>query len=119
MCTEIKCAVELYNKACQAEHEGMATLAEVYYLKSEVLFEQAGGMHFLNAANSLNALAFLRKSTGDDLGALRALRESLKIRRLPFTNVATLLTFVLDLTFQIPRSLSNLHSHSLLLLLTI
>ena len=79
MCTEIKCAVELYNKACQAEYEGMATLAEVYYLKSEVLFEQVGGIHFLNAANSLNALAFLRKSTGDDLGALRALRESLKI----------------------------------------
>ena len=79
MCTEIKCAVELYNKACQAEHEGMATLAEVYYLKSEVLFEQAGGMHFLNAANSLNALAFLRKSTGDHPGALRALKESLKL----------------------------------------
>lgn len=79
MCTEIKCAVELYNKACQAENDGMATLAEVYYLKSEVLFEQAGGMHFLNAANSLNALAFLRKSNGDDEGALRALRACLKI----------------------------------------
>lgn len=79
MCTEIKCAIELYNKACQAEDDGMATLAEVYYLKSEVLFEQAGGMHFLNAANSLNALAFLRKSNGDNQGALRALRESLRI----------------------------------------
>ena len=79
MRTEIKCAVELYNKACQAENDGLPTLAEVYYLKSEVLFEQAGGIHFLNAANSLNALAFLRKSTGDDPGALRALRESLKL----------------------------------------
>lgn len=79
MCTQIECAVELYNKACQAENAGMPTLAEVYYLKSEVLFEQAGGMHFLNAANSLNALAFLRKAQGDDQGALRALRGSLKI----------------------------------------
>ncbi len=79
MRTEIKCAIELYNKACQAEHDGMPTLAEVYYLKSEVLFEQAGGTHFLNAANSLNALAYLRKSNGDDPGALRALRESLRI----------------------------------------
>ena len=79
MCTEIKCALELYNKACQAENDGMPTLAEVYYLKSEVLFEQAGGMHFLNAANSLNALAFLRKTQGDYEGALRAVRESLKI----------------------------------------
>jgi len=79
MRTEIKCAVELYNKACQAENAGLPTLAEVYYLKSEVLFEQAGGMHFLNAANSLNALAFLRKTQGDHKGALRALRESLRI----------------------------------------
>lgn len=79
MCIEIQCAVELYNKACQAEFDGMPTLAEVYYLKSEVLFEQAGGPHFLNAANSLNALAFLRISNGDEHGALRALRESLRI----------------------------------------
>jgi hypothetical protein len=48
-------------------------------LKSWSLFEQAGGFHYLNAANALNALAFLRWSCKNYEGAVRAARESMKI----------------------------------------
>jgi len=79
MCVKSDQAVDLYNKACQSEQKGEANLAEVYYMKSWSLFEQAGGSHCLNAANSLNALAFLRWSRKDYEGALRSAKESMRI----------------------------------------
>lgn len=69
-------AIEMYHKACQAEQQGNPTLAEVYYLKSWSLFEQAGGEHYLNAASALNALALLRRSRGNLAGAFRSAKQS-------------------------------------------
>src|SRR5215217_220319 len=79
MCVKSEQAVDLYNKAYRSEQEGQINLAEVYYLKSWSLFEQAGGSHYLNAANALNALAFLRWSRKDYVGALGSARKSVKI----------------------------------------
>jgi len=79
MCVKSEQAVDLYNKAYRSEQEGKANLAEVYYLKSWSLFEQAGGPHYLNAANALNALAFLRWSHKDYEGALSSARQSIRI----------------------------------------
>ena len=77
MCMKIDQALEMYNKACQAELEGKIILAEVYYLKSWSLFEQVGGVHTLNAANALNGLALLRRSRGDVEGARRSIKQSI------------------------------------------
>lgn len=79
MCVKSEQAIDLFNKACVSEQKGEANLAEVYYLKSWSLFEQAGGSHYLNAANALNALAFLRWAHKDYEGALRSARESMRI----------------------------------------
>ncbi len=79
MCVKSDQALDLYNKACQSERQGATNLAEVYYLKSWSLFEQAGGYHYLNAANAMNALAFMRWARGDYEGALYAARESRRI----------------------------------------
>ena len=79
MCVKSEQAFDLYNKAYRSEQEGKASVAEVYYLKSSSLFEQAGGSHYLNAANAWNALAFLRWSYKNYAGALRAARESMRI----------------------------------------
>jgi hypothetical protein len=79
MCIKSEQAIDLYNKAYRSEQEGKVSLAEVYYLKCLSLFEQAGGSHYLNAANALNALAFLRWSRKDYEGALRSAREAMKI----------------------------------------
>jgi len=65
MYIEVHQAIELYNQACLAEQEGKANLAEVYYLKSWALFEEAGERYYVNAANALNALAHLRQSRGN------------------------------------------------------
>ena len=79
MCLKSEQAVVWYNKAFRSEQEGQDNLAEVYYLKSWSLFEQAGGSHYLNAANALNALAFLRWSRKDCVGALSSARQAMKI----------------------------------------
>jgi len=79
MCTTIEKAVELYNRACTAEEQGELNLAEVYYLKSWAAFEKAGGRHALNAANALNALAFLREARGNHEGAMSSAKRSLRI----------------------------------------
>ena len=79
MCVKAEQAIDLYNKANHSEQAGNLRLAEVYYLKSWSLFEQAGGTHYLNAANALNALAFLRWSCKNYDGALRSARESMRI----------------------------------------
>jgi len=79
MYIEIHQAVELYNQACLAEQEGKANLAEVYYLKSWALFEEAGASQYVNAANALNALACLRQSCGNHAGALMSAKKSVQI----------------------------------------
>lgn len=79
MCVKSDQAVDLYKKAYQSEQQGEATLAEVYYLKSWSLFEQAGGSYYLNAANVLNTLAFLRWSRQDYEGALCSAKKSIRI----------------------------------------
>lgn len=79
MCAKSEQAVNLYNKAYCTEQSGESNLAEIYYLKSWFLFEQVGGVHYLNAANALNAVAFLRWSRKDYEGALRVAKESMRI----------------------------------------
>jgi hypothetical protein len=79
MNTEIKNAVELYDKACFAEEIGQLDLAESYYLKSAYAFEQVGSTHMLNTANAFNALAFLRASRVSQAGALCAAKKSAQI----------------------------------------
>ena len=79
MCVKSDQATDLYKKACQSERQGATNLAEVYYLKSWSLFEQAGGYHYLNAANAMNALAFMRWSQRNYEGALYAAKESRRI----------------------------------------
>ncbi len=78
MYIEIHQAFELYNQACLAEQEGKANLAEVYYLKSWALFEQAGERYYVNAANALNALAHLRQSRGNYEGAFLSVKKSIE-----------------------------------------
>ena len=76
---EVKEAIEFYRKASIAEKNGELDLAEIYYLKSWGSFEKIGGRYILNAANALNALAFLRRSRGDNNGALRSARQSMQM----------------------------------------
>ena len=80
MCMKSEQAIDLYNKAYHSEQEGKTILAEVYYLKSWFLFEQAGGSHYLNAASALNTLAFLRWSRKDYEGALCSAKGSIQAR---------------------------------------
>jgi hypothetical protein len=89
MCVKSDQAVDLYRKACQWEQQGETNLAEVYYLKSWSLFEQAGGSYYLNAANAMNALAFLRWSRKDYEGAFHAAKESMRIMETKATGFAS------------------------------
>ena len=78
---EIKQAVDLFHLACSAEERGEVCVAEVYYLKSAFAFERAGGQYIMDAANALNALAFLRKARGNYEGAIYSARKSLQITK--------------------------------------
>ncbi len=78
---EIQQAVDLFHKACLAEERGEAWVAEVYYLKSAFAFERAGGKYVMDAANALNALAFLRKARGNYEGAIYSAKRSLQITK--------------------------------------
>jgi tetratricopeptide (TPR) repeat protein len=79
MYIDIHQAIELYNQACLAEQEGKANLAEVYYLKSWALFEQAGDRYYVNATQILNALAHLRQSRGNYEGAFSCVKKAVQI----------------------------------------
>ena len=79
MYIEVYQAIELYNQAGLAEQEGKANLAEVYYLKSWALFEQAGERYYVNAANALNTLAYLRQSRGNYEGAFLSVKKSIEL----------------------------------------
>jgi hypothetical protein len=79
---EINQAVQMYNKACLAEEKGQMDIAELYYLKSGAMFEAAAetnGTQYLNAANALNSLAFLRWSRADYEGARCSANASIRI----------------------------------------
>ncbi len=79
MCAKSDQAAELYKKAYSFEQKGETNVAEVYYLKSWSLFEQAGGVHYLNAANALNSLAVMRWSQKNYEGALCSAKRSMRI----------------------------------------
>src|SRR6266545_6809015 len=79
MSTEIDYAVKFYDKASEMEEQGQLELAELYFLKSACLFQQAGDVHFMDAANVLNAVGFLRESRGNYGGALYSAKQSAKI----------------------------------------
>ena len=72
-------AMDLYQQAYRSEQGGKTRLAEVYYLKSWSLFNEAGGENLLNAANVLNALAFLRWSRKDYESALCWAQQAMRI----------------------------------------
>lgn len=77
-----KLAIEMYQQAVQAEQKGRTTLADSYYLQSQAMFKSAcetSRTYCLNAANTLNALTFLRWSGKDYEGALQSAKESVKI----------------------------------------
>jgi hypothetical protein len=80
---EAKQAFDLFHKACSAEERGEMNLAEVYYLKSALAFEQAGSGYFLNAANALTALACLRRAREDYAGAICSAKQALRIVKQP------------------------------------
>ncbi len=79
MSSDVERGVEMYHKACLTEEQGKFNLAELYYLKSAYLFQRAGGAHHMDAANVLNALAFLLEASGLYDEALRSAKESAKI----------------------------------------
>jgi len=79
MSTGIKQAIELYNQAALAKQQGRGYLAEMYYLKSWALFEQAGDIYYVNAASALNALAGVRRECGNHKGAFRSAQKSVQI----------------------------------------
>lgn len=79
MYTNIDKAVNLYNRAQSIEREGDTDLAEVYYLKSCALFEQAGDIYYVNAAHTLNELARLRRSHGNYEGAFVCVKKAVQI----------------------------------------
>ncbi len=79
MCAKSDQAAEWYKKGYSFAQKGETNIAEVYYLKSWSLFEQAGGPHYLNAANALNSLAFLRWSQKNYEGALCSAKHSMRI----------------------------------------
>ena len=79
MCVKAEQAAEWYRKAYSFEQKGETNVAEVYYLKSWSLFEQAGGSYYLKAANALNSLAFLRWSQKNYEGALCSAKRSIHI----------------------------------------
>lgn len=72
-------AVQLYNQARSAEQTSQVDVAEVYYLKSYTLFEEAGGRYYVKAAQVLNALAHLRQSRGNYEGAFWSVKKSMQL----------------------------------------
>src|SRR5215216_8166418 len=79
MSTRIERAVQLYEEASRAEEQGNVDRAEVLYLESRDFFLHEGGAHFIDAANIMNAIAFLKEKYGDYEGARRAAEESIQV----------------------------------------
>ena len=78
---EIKQAIDLFQKAWSAEEQGEMQLAEICYLRSAFVFERAGAQYVMQTANTLNALAFLRKARGNHAGAIYSAKRSLQITK--------------------------------------
>jgi len=78
---EIKQAIDLFQRAWSAEEMGEMHVAEIYYLRSAFEFERAGAQYVMDAANTLNALAFLRKARGNHEGAIYSAKRSLQITK--------------------------------------
>jgi tetratricopeptide (TPR) repeat protein len=84
MSKEIERAIEFYDKAYEAEKQGNIDRAEVLYMESRELFEKEGGVYFIDAANIMNTIAFIKQKHGDYDGALRAARESAEVMKTRF-----------------------------------
>ena len=78
---EIKQAIALFEEAWSAEEKGEMHVAEICYLRSAFEFERAGAQYVMDAANTLNALAFLRKARGNRDGAIYSAKKSLQMTK--------------------------------------
>ena len=79
MSTQITRAILLYEEAGAAENQGNINRAEVLYVESKEIFMQQGGVHLVDAANSMNAMALMKTKHADYHGALRAAEKSVQI----------------------------------------
>ena len=84
MSTQLERAIEFYEKAYEAETQGNIDRAEALYTESRELFEKEGGMHFIDAANIMNTVSFMKEKYGDYDGALHAARASAEIMKTRF-----------------------------------
>ena len=79
MTTQIENATMLYTEASQADQRGNFERAEMLYMESRRIFEHAGLRHRVDAANIMNAIAFMKQKFGDFTGALAAAQDGLKV----------------------------------------
>src|SRR5688572_16500102 len=79
MTKHIECAIQLYHEASLADEQGNIERAEMLYMESRRIFEHAGGPHRLDAANIMNAIAFMKQKIEDQHGVLAAAQEALKV----------------------------------------
>ena len=79
MSTRIEHAIQLYDEASLAEEQGNLDRAEVLYLESPDIFLKEGGNHWIDAANIMNAIAFMKEKYGDYEGALHTGEKSIQI----------------------------------------
>lgn len=79
MTKHIECAIQLYKEALLADDQGNIERAEMLYMESRRIFEHAGGRYRLEAANIMNAIAFMKQKIEDHYGALAAAQEALKV----------------------------------------
>src|SRR5436190_24387317 len=79
MSTQITRAILLYEEARVAENQGNINRAEVLYVESKEIFMQQGGVHLVDAANIMNAIALMKTKNADYDGALHAAEKSVQI----------------------------------------
>src|SRR5215510_15082911 len=79
MTTQIDHAILLYKEASRADQQGNIERAEMLYMESRRIFEHAGGIHRLDAARIMNAIAGMKQHIGDFTGALAAAQDGLKV----------------------------------------
>ena len=88
MSAGIQQAIEFYELARSTEEAGELGLAELYYLQSWSLFQQAGDAHILDAVVVLNALAFLSEKQGDYDAALKHSKRAIELIADPYHQMA-------------------------------
>src|SRR5215510_3195951 len=79
MSKNIERAILLYNEALHAEEQRNFERAEMLYMESYRIFEHEGGVHRLDAANIMNAIALMKQKIEDHCGAIAAAQEALKV----------------------------------------